>query len=51
MQVLILELDLCVQQVPVCTVFSSFSVRIGNAESMKPINVCKGGTVHFHNMA
>lgn len=45
-QVLILEMDLYVQQVPICTIFSRFSVRIGNDEPMKPINVCKGGTVH-----
>lgn len=39
-------MNLCVKQVPIHTIFSSFSVRIGNAEPMKPINVCKGGTVH-----
>ena len=39
-------MDLCVQQVPICTIFSSFLVRIGSAEPMKPVHVCKGGTVH-----
>jgi hypothetical protein len=43
---LILEMDLCVQQVPICTIFSSFSVRIGSTEPMKPVHVCKGGTVN-----
>jgi len=37
---------MCVQQVPIRTIFSSFLVRIGNAEPMKPINMCKGGTSH-----